>query len=163
MKIVASKPTITRKELEGVLDCLIQDSLASGTIVKQFETACANILGMKYSVALNTETAAYHVAFVALGIEAGDEVIIPSFFSEAVLRACHRVGAQPVLVDNAEGSYHPSTEIIKKAITPKTKALNYAFDITPARLITGLITERGICEPTKIKELFPEKFSHGSN
>ncbi len=45
-------------------------------------------------------------------------------------------------------------------ICPKeTNALNYAFDITPSRLITGLITERGICQPNKesILELFPEK------
>ena len=45
-------------------------------------------------------------------------------------------------------------------ITPeKSNAANYAFDVTPARLITGLITERGICEANEpaILKLFPEK------
>ena len=53
-------------------------------------------------------------------------------------------------------------KIIKSRITPKgSKALNYGFDITPARLITGLITESGICKSSEegIKNLFPEKLS----
>jgi methylthioribose-1-phosphate isomerase len=42
-----------------------------------------------------------------------------------------------------------------------TKAVNYGFDITPARLITGLITEKGICKSTEkgIKEMFSDKFN----
>ena len=51
-------------------------------------------------------------------------------------------------------------EIKKVLLTPgNSKAANYAFDVTPARLITGIITERGICEPNKksILDLFPEK------
>jgi len=123
MKIVSSKPTITRKELEGVLDCLIQDTLASGAVVKQFEQALGNLLGMKYALATNSVTAAYHCAFMALGVTVGDEIIMPSFFHEAPLKACHLVGATPVLIDIAEGAYHPSPELIQKAITQKTKAI----------------------------------------
>jgi methylthioribose-1-phosphate isomerase len=51
-------------------------------------------------------------------------------------------------------------EIKKVLLTPdNSKAANYGFDVTPARLITGIITERGICEPNKesILNLFPEK------
>ena len=51
-------------------------------------------------------------------------------------------------------------EIQKVLITPESSpAGNYAFDVTPARLVTGLITERGICEASEkgVKSLFPEK------
>jgi methylthioribose-1-phosphate isomerase len=51
-------------------------------------------------------------------------------------------------------------EIKRVLLTPKnSRALNYAFDVTPARLVTGLITERGICKPDRksILEMFPEK------
>jgi methylthioribose-1-phosphate isomerase len=51
-------------------------------------------------------------------------------------------------------------EIKKVRLTPEnSRALNYGFDVTPARLITGIITERGICEPSKsgLLEMFPEK------
>ena len=47
-------------------------------------------------------------------------------------------------------------EIRKVLLTPeKSSALNYAFDVTPQRLVTGIITERGICKPDEIKRLFP--------
>jgi methylthioribose-1-phosphate isomerase len=44
---------------------------------------------------------------------------------------------------------------------PSTPVANIAFDVTPARLVTGFITERGVCQANEvaIKELFPEKFS----
>ena len=51
-------------------------------------------------------------------------------------------------------------EVQKVLLTPKeSKAANYAFDVTPARLVTGLITERGLCEANaeSIFNLFPEK------
>ncbi|PJB15770.1 MAG: S-methyl-5-thioribose-1-phosphate isomerase, partial [Flavobacteriales bacterium CG_4_9_14_3_um_filter_32_8] len=53
-------------------------------------------------------------------------------------------------------------EIKSILICPEnTPALNYGFDVTPARLVTGLITERGICDAseTGIRTLFPEKFT----
>jgi methylthioribose-1-phosphate isomerase len=52
-------------------------------------------------------------------------------------------------------------EIKKVLIAPEdSPALNYGFDVTPARLITGLITERGICaaREAEIMRLFPDKF-----
>lgn len=123
MKIVASKPTITRKELEGVLDCLIQDNLASGSLVKQFEQAMSSIIGIKYSLAVNSSCAAYHSIFSAMGIASGDEICMPSYFDAAPLKACLLAGGAPVLVDCAEGSYHPSEECIRKAVTQKTRAI----------------------------------------
>ena len=52
-------------------------------------------------------------------------------------------------------------EIKSVLICPEdTPALNYGFDVTPAKYVTGLITERGVCKASKegIKSLFPEKF-----
>jgi len=57
----------------------------------------------------------------------------------------------------------PEGDIQKVQITPtESPVINYGFDVTPARLVTGLITERGICEARedKIKALFPEKINH---
>ena len=54
MKIVSSKPTITRKDLEGVLDCMIHDELATGSTVKNFESAISEITGFKYPLAVNS-------------------------------------------------------------------------------------------------------------
>lgn len=123
MKIVSSKPTITRKELEGVLDCMIHDELATGSTVKNFETLISDITGIKYPLAVNSLVSSYILIFKALEIGAEDEVIIPSFFSSAPLSAILLTGGKPVLVDSDENSLFPSGASIKEKITEKTKAV----------------------------------------
>ncbi|MCX7679272.1 MAG: DegT/DnrJ/EryC1/StrS aminotransferase family protein [Spirochaetes bacterium] len=123
MAIVSSRPTITRKELEGVLDCLIRDDLARGEITKIFETKISELTGYKYAIAVNSATSAYHLAFKALGISPNDEVIIPSFFDAPPLAALSLVGGQASLVDVDADSFFPSVSIYKEKITDCTKAL----------------------------------------
>lgn len=123
MSIVQYKPTITRKELENVLDCLINDELTGGEPVKRFESSLGELLGIKYCTAVSSPTAAYLLAFKALEVKPGDEVIIPSYFSVAPLAAASLVGATPVLVDLAENSLITSPELVKEKITDKTRAI----------------------------------------
>ncbi len=136
MKIVSTRPTITRRELEGVLDCLINDELTTGEAVKNFEQETANLLGIRHALAVNSVTAAYHLVFQALEINADSEVIIPSFFHQAPLNSLRITGGKAVLVDNEENSLFPSIDDIKSKITEKTRAIvlghmfGYHFDIS---------------------------------
>ena len=123
MKIVSSKPTITRKELEGVLDCLIKDELTSGGTIKTFEAGMTDLTGQKYALATSSITAAYHLVLSALQVEESSEIIIPSFFPQAPLNAIAIAGAKPVLVDTEENSPFPSVEEIKAKITDNTRAI----------------------------------------
>lgn len=123
MKIVSSKPTITRKELEGVLDCMISDDLSSGSSVKIFEAGLSSITGFKYPLAVSSLTAAYHLIFNALEIGPGDEVVIPSYFSKHPLAAAKMTGAEVVPVDSDENSLFSSPEAIQSVINDKTKAV----------------------------------------
>jgi perosamine synthetase len=123
MKIVSSRPTITRKELEAVLDCLINDELIAGESVKNFETSIARMIGMKYALATNSLTAAYHLAYLALGIGPEDEVIMPSFYSPAPLSALSMTGGKAILLDNESDSLFPSPAEMKSRITEKTRAI----------------------------------------
>jgi len=123
MAIVGSKPTITRKELEGVLDCMIQDELTTGTTVKKFEAHCAQMAGTKFCLATSSYTAAYHLAFMALDISVDDEVIIPSFFNAAPLSALRLCGARPVLVDIDDAAFSPYPGQINELISERTKAV----------------------------------------
>ena len=59
MSIVSSKPTITRKELESVLDCLISEKLETGEITRNFESAIAGLIGTKQPVISRLEEADY--------------------------------------------------------------------------------------------------------
>ncbi|HRX15421.1 MAG TPA: DegT/DnrJ/EryC1/StrS aminotransferase family protein [Spirochaetota bacterium] len=123
MSIVSNKPTITRKELEGVLDCLINDELTSGEAVKIFEKALCELTGYKNSVAINSATSAYHLAFTALGIEEGDEIILPSYFSSHALNAIKICRAIPVLIDIDDNSLSASPDKYAIKINDKTKAI----------------------------------------
>ncbi len=123
MKIVSSKPTITRKELEGVLDCMIHDELNTGSPVKAFESALSELTSLKYPLAVNSLVSAYILIFRALELSPDDEVILPSFYSTAPVSAMKLTGGVAVIVDSAPGSIHPSVEQIRERITPKTKAV----------------------------------------
>ena len=137
MNIVTSKPTITRKELEGVLDCLIHDELDKGAITKNFEGRISELTGFKYTLAVNSLTAAYHLAFKALEISPGDEVVMPSYFDAAPLCALSLTGGVPVLADNDADSYGPGIEDFRIKISSQTKAIitghmfGFTRDITP--------------------------------
>lgn len=123
MKIVSSKPTITRKDLEGVLDCMIHDELNTGSPVKTFESAISDITTLKYPLAVNSLVSSYILVFRALEIAPDDEIIIPSFYSGAALSAMKLTGGTPVIVDSAPGTVFPSVEQIKEKITGKTRGI----------------------------------------
>lgn len=123
MKIVSNRPTITRKELEAVLDCLINDDLVAGESVKNLESTIAKMIGMKYAMATSSLTAAYHLIFKALEIGDGDEIIMPSYFPQAPLSALSLTGGKAILVDIEKDSVFPAMDDIKGAITEKTKAI----------------------------------------
>ncbi len=123
MKIISHKPTITRKDLEAVLDCLINDELATGNTVKRLENAIAEKTGIQYALATNTLTSAYHLAYAALGLQGDDEVIIPSYFDSAPLNALALTGGKAVLVDNEQNSLFPSEQSILDRVTERTKAI----------------------------------------
>ncbi len=123
MQIVTSKPTITRRELEGVLDCLINDELTTGNTVKTMESHISQQTGQKYPLATSSLTAAYHLIFRALQVQEDDEIILPSYIDQAPLSALHITGGTPVLVDCDENSLFTGPEAVKKRITEKTKAV----------------------------------------
>ena len=123
MKIVSNRPTITRKELEGVLDCLINEELTTGSPVKSLESALSELTGQRFCLAVNSLTAAYHLIFKALELGDGDEVIMPSYLPVAPLSALSLTGAKALLVDCEENSFMPSAAAIKALVTEKTKAV----------------------------------------
>jgi len=121
MSIVSSKPTITRKDLEGVLDCMINDELIGGGVVASFEKSLTELTGSKNLLAVHSPTAAFHLALCA--VEAGGkEVILPSYIGQAALNAITLCGAIPVLVDIDQMLY-PDCEQILNAKSERTAAI----------------------------------------
>jgi perosamine synthetase len=122
--IPISKPSIGENEIEYVTDAVRSGWVSSlGKYIDMFEEKFANYCGTKYAVATSNGTTALHLTLVSLGITSEDEVIIPDFTFVATGSAVKYIGAKPVTVDIDEDTLCISSDAIKKAITPKTKAI----------------------------------------
>src|SRR3954469_5370116 len=89
---------------------------------KELEEAICQRFGSKYAQLTSSGTSALTTAMAALGIGAGDEVIMPTFTFVASFEAVLSVGAIPVLVDNDE-SLTLNPEAVRAALTPRTKCI----------------------------------------
>jgi dTDP-4-amino-4,6-dideoxygalactose transaminase len=121
--IPINKPTIVRKDLEYVLNCLITERLEEGELTKEFEKAVAHHIQVKNALATNSFTSAMHLALLSLEIQEGDEVIISAYADSSILNAINYIKAKPVPVDVEMSSYIMDVNLVKKAINNQTKAI----------------------------------------
>ncbi len=121
--IPIAKPLIGEEEKRAVLEVLDSGVLAQGPRVAAFEAAFAEMVGVKYAVATSSGTTALHVALLAHGIQAGDEVITTPFTFIASANSILYVGARPVFVDIDPQTLNIDPGQIEATITPRTKAI----------------------------------------
>ncbi len=118
-----SLPLIGREEEEEVLDCLRSGWMTTGPKTKRFEQMLAEYAGAKHAIAVNSCTAALHIALAAAGIKRGDEVITSSITFPATANVVIHQGAKPVLVDVDPTTLNLDPAAVERAITPRTKAI----------------------------------------
>jgi dTDP-4-amino-4,6-dideoxygalactose transaminase len=99
------------------------NSFSGGTFVEEFEQKFAGFCGTRYAVGVNNGTSALHLAILALGIGAGDEVIVPANTFIATAWGVSYAGATPVFVDCTFDTWEIDASKIEEKITPKTKAI----------------------------------------
>lgn len=121
--ISAAKPIIGDDEREAVDRVILSGMLAQGPEVQAFETEFAGLVDGRHCVAVNSGTSALHLAFLAAGIGAGDEVIVPSFSFAATGNAVSLAGAIPVFADIDLATFNLDPRAAEAAITPRTKAI----------------------------------------
>jgi dTDP-4-amino-4,6-dideoxygalactose transaminase len=112
------KPDVSAA-IESVLE---RTSFILGPDVQHFEASFAEYSGRRYCVGVESGTAALKLALAALGIGAGDEVIVPANTYIASAIAVSAAGATPVLVD-MDDTYLMDAALIEAAVTPRTKAI----------------------------------------
>jgi dTDP-4-amino-4,6-dideoxygalactose transaminase len=111
-------------ELREVFDRVLdQSTFVLGPEVERFEQEFAAYVGTKYCIALNTGTAALHLALASLGVGPGDEVITVAHTFIATAEAISAVGAKPVFIDIDPISFTMDPFLLEAAITSRTRAI----------------------------------------
>ncbi|HEU4920299.1 MAG TPA: DegT/DnrJ/EryC1/StrS family aminotransferase [Candidatus Limnocylindrales bacterium] len=116
-------PSITEAEREAVLRVLDSGWLTTGERAQEFEEAIAARLGSRHAVAVNSATAALHLALEALGVGPGDEVIVPTYTFAACGEVVRYLGARPRLADVDELTLNISARTIEPHLRPTTRAV----------------------------------------
>jgi dTDP-4-amino-4,6-dideoxygalactose transaminase len=117
-----SLPQIGEAEIAEVVDSLRSGWVTTGPKVKRFEDDFARYTGARHAIAVNSCTAALHIAISALDIGPGDEVIVPTLTFCATANVVAHRGARPVIVDVGQ-DFQISLSAVEAAITPRTRAV----------------------------------------
>ena len=116
-------PAIDEDEIQSVVETLRSGWLTTGPKVKSFEEEFARYVGCKHAIAVNSGTAALHIALDAIGISEGDEVIVPAMTFAATAEVVLYFKAKPILVDCERDTFNLDPSQVEAAITSKTKAI----------------------------------------
>jgi perosamine synthetase len=121
--LTISDPSLGNDEIQAVTDVLRSGMLVQGSQVARFEQIFADYIGTQHAVALNSGTAALHLALLAAGVGEGDEVITTPFSFVSTANAILFCRARPVFADIDRETFNINPRLLKQAVTPRTKAV----------------------------------------
>lgn len=148
VRLPPNAPLTGRKEAAAAAAVVRSGALTSsshegGEQVRRFESMASSYTGSRFSVAVNSGTAALQAALLALGVGRGDDVMVPSFTFVATANAIVSVGARPVFVDILSGSYTMDPADLEARMTPRTRA------VVPVHLYGGVARIEEIAKVAK--------------
>lgn len=108
------QPSIGDDEIKEVVDVLKSGWLTTGPRTMQFEQDFKEYIGAGHAIAVNSGTAALHLALEAIGLKAHDEVIVPTMTFAATAEVVRYFGARPVLVDCMRDSFNMNIDGVEK-------------------------------------------------
>ena len=117
------KPLMDEREAQAAARVILSGWVTQGPEVAAFEKEFADFVGAPHATAVSNCTTALHLALLAVGVGAGDEVITVSHSYIATANAVRYCGATPVFVDIELETFNIDPNLIEAAITPRTKAI----------------------------------------
>jgi perosamine synthetase len=118
-----AKPDFWGKEEQYVLEALSSTWISGGSFIERLESSLAEYCGMSFAAAASNGTTAIHMAYLALGIGPGDEVIVPGFAFLAAANVALHVGAQPVFAEVHPDTWCLTAAAVEECLTPRTKLI----------------------------------------
>ena len=123
LDLVAQHRTIRDAVLPALMAVVERQSFIMGPEVAELEREIAALSHARHAVACASGTDALLLPLMALGLEAGDEVIVPAFTFFATAGAVHNAGGTPVFVDIEPGTLNVDPAAVEAAVTPRTRAI----------------------------------------
>lgn len=124
IKIPVYRPSLNGNEKKYLNECIDSTWISSkGQFLPQFENRFKEFTGSEFAISVCNGTVALHLALLGLGIQAGDEVIVPTLTYVASVNAIAYMGAVPVFVDSLQSSWQMDPDDVLKKISPNTKAI----------------------------------------
>lgn len=121
--IYISQPSMGQEEWEALKEPIFSGWVTQGPKVREFEKLFAERHQVKHAFAVTSCTTGLHLALAALGIQAGDEVIVPAFTWVSTVNVVLYCGATPVFVDIDPKTFNIDAKQVKEKVTSKTKAV----------------------------------------
>lgn len=123
-RISIAVPVLNGNEKKYLNECVDTGWIsANGRFIEDFQKTFADFCGSKYALACSNGTVTLHLALIALNIQPGDEVIMPTLTYIATANAVRYCGATPVFVDSDPDTWNLNIAAVEAAITPRTKAI----------------------------------------
>ena len=123
MGVPVARPFLGDEEVAAVAEVLRSGWVTQGPRVAAFEREFADYVGAKYACAVSNCTTALHLALLAVGVQAGDEVITVSHSFIATANSIRYCGATPVFVDIQPDTFNMDPDRIEEVITGRTRAI----------------------------------------
>jgi len=139
---------VQKKIDSKILEVVKSAAYINGPEVHSFQKELENYLNVKHVIPCANGTDALQIAMMGLGLKPGDEVITADFTFAATVEVIALLGLTPVLVDVEKDTFNIDIESLKKAITPKTKA------IVPVHLFGQCANMEAVLEVAKTHNLF---------
>jgi perosamine synthetase len=119
------EPTIGPEEIAAVVEALQRGEISGsfGRFLERFEEEFARFCGARYGVATTSGTTALHLAAAVLGIQAGDEVLVPACTNIATALAAYHQGAVVVPVDSEPETWNMNLDLLDELWTPRVRAV----------------------------------------
>lgn len=118
-----AKPNFWGKEEQYALEALRSTWISGGPFVERLENDFATFCGVRHAVTAANGTAALHMAFLALGLGPGDEVIVPGFGFMAAANVALQLGAKPVFTEVDPATWCMTASEVERNLSPKTKVI----------------------------------------
>ena len=117
------RPSVGHDEMQAVQRVLDSRWLTTGPVTKEFEHQFATFVGCKYALAVNSATAALQLSMDSIGVEPGDEVLVPTYTFTATAAVVIHAGARPIFCDSVQNGFNMCPDGAERLITSRTKAV----------------------------------------